>query len=84
MWIPTRMSVSFAGCGATSASAGGRSTRLSSSTWNTVRPMHQQFVEPGRRHADIVIPEGGKNDAAMELLVHWLATKVRMSEKSLS
>ncbi len=50
----------------------------------TVRPMHQQFVEPGRRHADIVIPEGGKNDAAMELLVHWLATKVRMSEKSLS
>jgi len=51
---------------------------------NTVRPMHQQFVEPGRRHADIVIPEGGKNDAAMELLVHWLATKVRMSEKSLS
>jgi uridine kinase len=51
---------------------------------NTVRPMHQQFVEPGRRHADIVIPEGGKNDAAIELLVHWLATKVRRSEKSLS
>ncbi len=50
----------------------------------TVRPMHQQFVEPGRRHADIVIPEGGKNDAAMELLVHWLATKVRRCEKSLS
>src|SRR5512145_883686 len=50
----------------------------------TVRPMHQQFVEPGRRHADIVIPEGGKNDAAMELLVQWLAAKVRTSEKSLS
>ena len=46
----------------------------------TVRPMHQQFVEPARRHADIVIPEGGKNDAAMELLVQWLATKVRTYE----
>jgi uridine kinase len=42
----------------------------------TVRPMHQEFVEPGRRFADIVIPEGGKNDAAMALLVQWLATKV--------
>jgi uridine kinase len=50
----------------------------------TVRPMHQQFVEPARRHADIVIPEGGKNDAAMELLVQWLATKVRRYEQSLS
>ena len=49
----------------------------------TVRPMHQEFVEPGRRHADIVIPEGGKNDAAMELLVQWLAKKVQKCEKSL-
>jgi uridine kinase len=46
----------------------------------TVRPMHQEFVEPGRRFADIVIPEGGKNDAAMELLVQWLATKVQKFE----
>jgi len=49
----------------------------------TVRPMHQEFVEPGRRHADIVIPEGGKDDVAMELLVQWLATKVQKCEKSL-
>jgi uridine kinase len=49
----------------------------------TVRPMHQEFVEPGRRFADIVIPEGGKNDAAMEMLVQWLATKVQGCEKSL-
>ena len=50
----------------------------------TVHPMHQEFVEPGRRHADIVIPEGGKNDAAMELLVQWMATKGQRCEKSLS
>jgi uridine kinase len=50
----------------------------------TVRPMHQEFVEPSRRFADLVIPDGGKNDAAMELLVEWLATKVQRCEKSLS
>jgi len=50
----------------------------------TVRPMHQQFVEPGRRHADIVIPEGGKNDAAMELLAQLLATRARRCEQGLS
>ena len=50
----------------------------------TVRPMHQEFVEPGRRFADIIIPEGGKNEAAMELLVQWLATKVPGCEKNLS
>jgi uridine kinase len=51
---------------------------------DTVRTMHQEFVEPGRRYADIVIPEGGKNDAAMVLLVEWLATKVQGCEKSFS
>ena len=35
---------------------------------NTVKPMHEQFVEPSRRWADIVIPEGGHNEAAMRLL----------------
>ena len=39
----------------------------------TVRPMHYQFVEPSKRYADIIIPEGGKNRVAIDLLV----TKVR-------
>ncbi len=34
----------------------------------TVRPMHQQFVEPSKRYADIVIPEGGFNQVAIELI----------------
>ena len=33
-----------------------------------VRPMHQQFVEPSKRYADIIIPEGGKNKVAIDLL----------------
>jgi len=35
----------------------------------TVRPMHQQFIEPTRRFADIVIPEGGNNTVAMDMLI---------------
>jgi uridine kinase len=35
----------------------------------TVRPMHLQFVEPSKRFADIIIPEGGHNEVAIDLLV---------------
>jgi uridine kinase len=34
----------------------------------TVRPMYFQFVEPSRRHADIIIPHGGKNRTAIDIL----------------
>lgn len=35
---------------------------------NVVRPMHMQFIEPTKRYADIIIPEGGKNIVAIDLL----------------
>jgi uridine kinase len=34
----------------------------------TVRPMHLQFVEPTKRYADIIVPEGGYNWVAIDLL----------------
>jgi uridine kinase len=34
----------------------------------TVRPMHQEFVEPSKRHADVIIPEGGFNEVAMDMI----------------
>ena len=34
-----------------------------------VRPMHMGFVEPSKRHADIIIPHGGNNDTAIDMLV---------------
>lgn len=40
----------------------------------TVKPMHEQFVEPSKRKADLIVPEGGRNLAALELLTKWLAT----------
>ena len=35
----------------------------------TVRPMHLEFVEPSKRHADLVVPEGGFNRVAVDLVV---------------
>lgn len=35
----------------------------------TVRPMHLEFVEPSKRYADIIIPEGGENKEALEMVV---------------
>lgn len=35
----------------------------------TVKPMHEQFVEPSKRRADIIVPEGGENQVALEMLI---------------
>ena len=35
---------------------------------NTVRVMHQSFVEPSKIYADLIIPEGGSNTVAIDLL----------------
>ncbi|WP_062355625.1 uridine kinase [Bacillus kwashiorkori] len=47
---------------------------------SVVRPMHNQFVEPTKRYADIIIPEGGQNHVAIDLMV----TKIKtiLEEKS--
>ena len=39
----------------------------------TVKPMHEQFVEPSKRKADLIIPEGGKNKAALDMLIKWVS-----------
>ncbi|TLS39301.1 uridine kinase [Pseudalkalibacillus caeni] len=48
---------------------------------SVVRPMHLQFVEPTKRYADIIIPEGGQNRVAIDLMV----TKIKtiLQEKSM-
>lgn len=35
----------------------------------TVRPMHLEFVEPSKRWADVIIPRGGRNDVAIEMVI---------------
>lgn len=35
----------------------------------TVKPMHEQFVEPSKKHADIIVPEGGYNHVALNMII---------------
>ncbi len=37
---------------------------------STVKPMHEEFVEPSKRYADVIIPEGGFNSVAVQMLIH--------------
>ena len=43
---------------------------------NVVRPMHNQFIEPTKRYADIIIPEGGSNKVAIDIMTTKIQTLV--------
>ena len=43
----------------------------------TVKPMHEAFVEPSKKHADIIIPEGGKNPVAYNMLITEIARHLK-------
>lgn len=45
----------------------------------TVRPMHLEFVEPTKRYADLIIPEGGRNLIAVEMLVARIEAAISQS-----
>lgn len=43
---------------------------------NTVKPMHEEFVEPSKRYADIIIPRGGENAPGVDMLITYLNKKL--------
>jgi uridine kinase len=48
----------------------GRTTEMVINQYmSTVRPMHLEFVEPSKRYADVIIPEGGLNEVAMDMII---------------
>jgi uridine kinase len=47
--------------------------------YESVRPMHLAFVEPSKRFADLIIPEGGENKVAIDLLLGHLRSKLGAS-----
>jgi uridine kinase len=42
----------------------------------TVRPMHLQFVEPSKRYADVIVPRGGHNPVAIEMIVAKIKSRL--------
>lgn len=43
----------------------------------TVKPMHEEFVEPSKKYADIIIPEGGFNSVAVAMLIENIKSVIR-------
>lgn len=42
----------------------------------TVKPMHEQYVQPSRKYADIIIPEGGRNLVALDMLIQQIRSHI--------
>ena len=42
----------------------------------TVKPMHEEFVEPSKKYADIIIPRGGENAAGLDMLITYMTKKL--------
>ncbi|MDP3721424.1 MAG: uridine kinase, partial [Anaerolineaceae bacterium] len=48
---------------------------------STVRPMHLEFVEPSKRYADVIIPEGGLNIVAMDMVIARIESLLKEEQK---
>lgn len=44
----------------------------------TVKPMHEQFVEPSKKNANLIVPEGGKNLIALEMIINRIQRHIDM------
>lgn len=47
----------------------------------TVKPMHEKYVEPSKRYADLVVPEGGKNAVALEMIMTRLKRHLEQEDE---
>ncbi|XP_077568097.1 uridine kinase-like [Stigmatopora nigra] len=43
----------------------------------SVKPMHEQFIEPSKKFADIIVPQGGTNEVAIEVLATMVLSKLK-------
>ena len=48
----------------------------------TVKPMHEKYVEPSKKYADIVVPEGGKNLVALDMIMGRIARHLAETEEN--
>lgn len=52
--------------------------------YRTVRPMHHEFVEPSKRHADIIIPEGAQTGVSVEFLCSLVREKLKAEQNAVT
>lgn len=49
---------------------------------NTVKPMHEQFIEPSKRYADVIVPQGGNNQVVIDLLTMYIAKELGIDREN--
>ena len=47
---------------------------------STVKPMHEQFVEPSKKNASIIVPEGGYNQVAMQMILNQIRSHLQKED----
>ena len=67
---------SSAGCSATSTDRGRTVQSVIEQYLGTVKPMHLDFVEPSKRYADIIVPQGGHNVVAIDMLLTLISSQL--------
>lgn len=45
--------------------------------WRVLKPMHEQFIEPCKRYANVIIPQGGHNNAAINMMAKFIKQQLR-------
>ena len=45
-----------------------------------LKPMHNQHIEPTKRYADLIVPQGGNNQVAIDILTNFIASKLGLSD----
>ena len=69
IFVDTDVDIRFIRCLQRDITERGRTTESVIQRYiSTVRPMHLEFVEPSKRYANVIIPEGGLNEAAMDMV----------------
>ena len=48
----------------------------------TVKPMYLQFIEPSKRYADVIIPQGGHNKVAIDIIINTIEKSLKELKKA--
>ena len=47
---------------------------------DVLKPMHEQYIAPSKRYADLIVPQGGNNTVAINLLTDYIEARLRKAK----